>query len=478
MNQNTPEDRKLRPVRWLIWLYFWLLLVEGALRKWLLPDLSNPLLIVRDPVVILIYLFAIRARIFPWNWWFFSLAIMGSLSFALTFVTLWLYLPPNWIALIAGYGFHANFLHLPLIFVIAYALRAQDVRKFGWWTLALLVPMTALMVGQFHAAPDAWLNRTAGGEGEMMMAALGKVRTAGPFSFVIGVVAYYALATAFLVWAMLRKGVYKNWLLMAAGVALAIGIAVSGSRSVVAACAGVIGSLVIVLFLRPDVIGRFGRILIVTFVLGLIVSRTAIFKEGVDVLAARFNEVAEATEQSITGGLVSRVFSSFGESFYVLTKAPFLGYGLGIGTNAGGRFLTGHSMFLLTEGEWSRVFLENGPVLGLAYVIWRLTLTIRVGILCLKSVRLGNLLPLLIFSSCFFSLLNGQFGQPTILGFAVFATGLALAARNEEFLPIAAPVDAAGAKPALQTVRTRSVYADRLHGSPASHDHTNGSVDR
>ncbi|MDQ2823859.1 MAG: hypothetical protein M3R29_00205, partial [Verrucomicrobiota bacterium] len=333
-------------------------------------------------------------------------------------------------------------------------------------------------VAQFRAAPDALLNRTAGGEGEMMMAALGKVRTAGPFSFVIGVVAYYALATAFLVWAMLRKGVYKNWLLMAGGVALAIGIAVSGSRSVVAACAIVICSLVIVLFLRPALIGRLGRVLIVTVILGLIVSRTPIFKEGVNVLAARFNEVAEATEQSITGGLMSRMFSGFVDSFYILTKAPFLGYGLGIGTNAGGRFLTGHSMFLLTEGEWPRIFLENGPVLGLAYVIWRFALFIRVGLLCLKSVRLGNLLPLLLFSSCFFSLLIGQFGQPTILGFAVFTTGLALAARNEEALPIATPADSARAKPASQIVRSRSVYADRLHGSPASQDHTNGSADR
>ncbi len=31
-----------------IWLYFFLLLFEGALRKWVLPSLSAPLLIVRD----------------------------------------------------------------------------------------------------------------------------------------------------------------------------------------------------------------------------------------------------------------------------------------------------------------------------------------------------------------------------------------------------------------------------------------------
>jgi hypothetical protein len=41
-------------IRLLIWVYFWLLLGEGALRKWIFPSLSGPLLIVRDPVLLAI----------------------------------------------------------------------------------------------------------------------------------------------------------------------------------------------------------------------------------------------------------------------------------------------------------------------------------------------------------------------------------------------------------------------------------------
>ena len=67
MNPDSPEARATRYIRQLIWLYFWLLLVEGALRKWLLPDLSNPLLVIRDPVVLAIYGLSFRARVFPKN---------------------------------------------------------------------------------------------------------------------------------------------------------------------------------------------------------------------------------------------------------------------------------------------------------------------------------------------------------------------------------------------------------------------------
>ncbi len=465
---NHAPEKTIAHIRWLIWLYFVLLIIEGALRKWVVPGLSNPLLLVRDPVVVAIYLLAFRAQIFPWNRWVVGLGVIGLLTVLVSIVQLAPYIDAQRIALVTGYGFRCNFLHLPLIFVMERVLRREDVKRIGWATLLILVPMTVLMVAQFRASPDAFLNRTTGGEGEMMQSALGKVRTAGPFSFVIGVVAYFALSTGFLIWAALRRDVYKNWLLFAAGSALVIGIVVSGSRSVVGACAVVVASLAVVLFLRPSAVNRFGQTLVVTVILGLILSRTPIFKEGLNVLTTRFAEVAEATETSVGAGLVERVVSDFADGFHVLTKAPFLGYGLGIGTNAGARFLTGKSMFLLAEGEWSRLFLESGPVLGLAFVLWRFGLVVAIGWLCLRSVQQGNVLPLLLYSASFLPMINGQFGQPTVLGFSVFTMGLVLGARHEEE---AADDNSLGevfaGKPGARLrMPGRSAYAARLHGPP------------
>ncbi|MDQ6655899.1 MAG: hypothetical protein M3Y80_08805 [Verrucomicrobiota bacterium] len=465
MNDQSPEDTSLRNLRRLIWLYFWLLLFEGALRKWVVPPLANPLLIVRDPVVLLIYLLAIRARVLPKNAWVVSIWIIGVISLAVSFIPLWPYLPPSRILLVSGYGFRSDFLHLPLIFVMARVLRRQDVQRIGWWSLLLVPAMALLMVGQFQAAPDAFLNRTAGGEGDMMVSALGKVRTAGTFSFVIGVVAYFALSTGFLIWAALRRDVYQPWLLFAAGAGLLIGTAVSGSRSVVGACAVVGASLAVVLVLRPAAVNRFGQTLVATVVVGFILMQTPIFKEGFNVLSTRFNEVAEATEKGVGAGMIERVLNDYEEGFTVLTKAPFLGYGLGIGTNAGAKFLTGRQMFLLSEGEWPRIFLESGPVLGLAFVVWRFALVIVLGLHCLRAVRAGNVLPLLLYSSGFLPFINGQFGQPTILGFAVFTMGLAMAA-----LKVEADSDTDAPPVPEQPPRRiaqRSAYAARLHGTPA-----------
>lgn len=476
MTNTKPEDKAVNWMRQLIWAYFWLLLLEGALRKWVVPQLSNPILIIRDPVVLAIYFLAIRTRVFPRNAWTIVLGIIAVLTVICTFVQLLPYISPKSIALVAGYGFHANYLHLPLIFVIARVMRPEDLRKLGWWVLLILVPMSLLLVAQFRASPDAFVNRTAGGEGEMMTATLGKVRTAGPFSFVIGVVAYYSLATGYLLWGLLRKQTYKNWLLAAAGMCLVIGVVVSGSRSVVAACVVVVASLFVVIVLRPDMVNRFGRALVGVIVLGLIVIQTPVFKQGLNVLTTRFTEVAEASETTVTGSVVGRFVSGFTEPFHVLPYAPLLGFGLGIGTNAGAKLLTHSTGFLLTEDEWARIFLESGPVLGMAFVFWRLFFATRVGWLCVKAIVSGNLLPILLFSSAILPLINGQFGQPTILGFVVFVTGLSLAALQDTDVQPKSPLPSAKE---TRRVRGRSTYAERLHGSETFGPvQTNGTTDR
>src|SRR5205085_11979572 len=140
-----------------------------------------------------------------------------------------------------------NFMHLPIIFVMASVFDHEDVKKFGWWILVLMVPMGLIMVAQFKASPDSFINRTVGlGEGEQLTAGGGKIRPPGTFSFISGPVFYMSVAAAFLIYGALNKGVYKNSLLLASGVALGAGVFVSGSKSAVASVLLVVGAVGII----------------------------------------------------------------------------------------------------------------------------------------------------------------------------------------------------------------------------------------
>ncbi|PYK94462.1 MAG: hypothetical protein DME40_02080, partial [Verrucomicrobia bacterium] len=224
----------LQNIRRLIYLYLFLLIIEGALRKWIVPQFSNPLLLVRDPVVLVIYLLAWRAHIFPRNAFISSLATIGILSWIVSIFVLDPYVPMSRILLVTAYGFRSNFLHLPLIFIFATVFDAADVRRIGWWILLGMIPMSLLMALQFHSAPESFINRTVGlSEGEQITAGGGKIRPPGTFSFISGPIHCLTGAAAFVLYGALRRATYRNWLLLGAGCGVLLAIVVSGSRSLV-----------------------------------------------------------------------------------------------------------------------------------------------------------------------------------------------------------------------------------------------------
>ena len=196
-SQPDTEESQVRTLRRLIWLYFWLLMFEGALRKWV-PPLSAPLLVVRDPLVLLIYFQAVRCRRFPVGGpvvaYFFLMVCFVLL--ALVQITASIGGGP----LVSVYGLRTNFLHLPLIFVIPRAFSPADVRKLGRWVLMLCIPMTALMIWQYSSPAGSWINAATTADGEQLAFAMGKIRAAGTFSFVTGAAHFFVLATAFVIY--------------------------------------------------------------------------------------------------------------------------------------------------------------------------------------------------------------------------------------------------------------------------------------
>ena len=76
---RTNSTPRMPLLKKLFWLYFMLLFFEGALRKWVMPQLSAPLLLVRDPVALLIIWEAYRTHKWPRQW----SAVCGILAAAL-----------------------------------------------------------------------------------------------------------------------------------------------------------------------------------------------------------------------------------------------------------------------------------------------------------------------------------------------------------------------------------------------------------
>ncbi len=460
-------DDGYRGIRICILVYVFLLIFEGSLRKWVFPSLTNPLLVVRGPVVAFCYMIAMRNGKFPTGPFVLTSLFLGILSSLAG-----LFVNPagdvQRVLMVTAYGFHENFFHLPMIFLIRDAFDRERLRMIGKWIL-ILAPLTALLVFlQYRSGGDAWVNKGAGKDSLQITAGVygvEKIRPAGFFSYNTGNAAYLALVSAFLLNAMLtKKGIAKPMMIIT-GMSLAVAGSLSISRTCILSIVLVITAAVFCMFMAPKLATRSVLIGFVFGVLYLIASQFSVLGEAASILQARVEESGGLKE----GGLV-RFLNDFIEPFTVLDRAGSLGSGLGMGTNAASGLLTGLSgaerTFLLGENEWTRNFLECGVFLGGAYIFWRIVLFIRLLQVSLAALKLQNPLPMLIFAACFLLVLNGPMGVPMTMGFVVLGAGMTLAAAREPDMGNEPEAEVAEVQQ-QPLARGRSAYAERLHSGRA-----------
>jgi hypothetical protein len=399
-------------LRRLIWVYLWLLIFEGALRKWVVPALDTPLLIIRDPLVLWIYAEALRNRLSFQNVFFipnFVLAVG-------TVVTSMLFGQGN--LFVTFYGFRTDFLQVPLIFLIPQIMNRNDVVAMGKFILYLFIPITALVVLQFRSPVDSWVNKNA------FRTHYGTVRPSATFSFIPGLVSFVAMTSSYVFYGFLQSRTYKIWLLAAVTFCLLLASACSGSRSCLLSIGLVATAAIICVLLRGK--GGAGIVVAAGLVALLfpLLSSMDVFKEGTSQLDQRFEDTAAMGEDS--SGMLARYVNTMLRPLSDSFNEPLFGRGLGLGTNAAVGLL-GNDDFVV-EDDWGRMVLESGALFGLPLCLFRIALTIYIARSAYLALCRDNVLPALIFASCAILLLNGQWGVPTILGFAILGGGLTLAA--------------------------------------------------
>jgi hypothetical protein len=416
-----------RLLKWSIWAYLLLWIFEGALRKWVLPGAQEAILIIRDPLLIGIYLLALASGKVPRN------AFLGVLAALILFSGVFAVLAGQSNILVTIYGLRTNYLHVPLIWVMAETLDRKDVEQLGSGLLLLVLPMVAVMMLQFRAPMDAWINRGVGGdEVGQIYGAAGRIRPPGFFSFITGPMVFFPLAASFFLYQATL--VRRLWfpVLLAVGVAIAIALPISISRGCMLATVAVGGVYIACMFWMGRISVSLIRFAATGFLLMIALSFLPIFKTARTVFMDRWNTAAAESEGNAWGSLTDRVLSGFTQPFETAASAPIFGYGIGVGSNVGARLLSGKSGFLLAEDEWTKDLLELGPMLGTAFLLYRAAITGYLFLVALGALlRKKDPLPMAIWAAVAPAMLLYQWAPPTLLGFSVFGSGLLLAANND-----------------------------------------------
>jgi hypothetical protein len=410
----------------LIWLYFLLLIFEGALRKWVFPEYSAPLLVIRDPIGMLIIFEAYRTGKWPEKWSILvGILTAGFLALCVMQVAM---INNPWVA--ALYGLRSYLLPFPVAFVIGENLDPEDVRKLAIWTLWLMLPETALEALQYLAPGVSFLNVGAyAGGGQIGYAGL-HVRASGTFSFVVGPALFGPLAAVFILYGLVHEWIEPKWLLWAAAFALIVSMPVTGSRGFVYLVVSVIAAAAVAAACGVTEFLKSFKIILPLALVFVLASFLPVFSQSSQSFSERFQE----GNQVEGGGSVTRAIAN-------RTVIPFLnrvvdtdygnkpiGIGMGRGSAAVTTLLLGSAQFIAGENEIDRAMNELGPGPGLAFALFRLGLGLTIVVKAYSRARAGSPLALLFAPLMFTSVFLGILEQPTGQGFMVMFLAFSLAA--------------------------------------------------
>lgn len=422
----SKSDDSHNLVKNLIWAYFWLLIFEGALRKWVLPGLSNPLLLIRDPIAIIIFFLARNRGLFPLNGYIIGMSMIGILAMFTSMVS------GHGNLYVSLFGIRPYLFHFPLLFIIGNVFDENDVIKMGKAVLIIAVPMAILIGFQFYSPQSAWVNRGVGGDinGAGFSGALGYFRPPGTFSFTSGNTQFFSLVGVFVCYFWLVPKTTNLIVLAAATAALLASIPLSISRALTAQVTITLIFALISGVRKPTHIIRIIIASTCVLVIYLIVSNTDVFETSMDALTSRF-ETASNKESGEEVTLMDRFISHIFLNLYSIDDWPLFGYGLGFGSIFASVLLRGTFEFTVGEDEWERVLGEVGPLMGLTIIFIRVGLMSELFLKGIRQLFHDNLLSFLLFSVGGLLLFNGNWSQPTSLGFSTIITGLIIASSKK-----------------------------------------------
>jgi hypothetical protein len=278
------------------------------------------------------------------------------------------------------------------------------------------------------------VNRGIGGDTEgagFSGGALEYLRPPGTFSFTNGVTLFFSLAAPFIFYFWSQPRNISKLVLIAATIGLLAAIPLSISRSLLFSVIITFMFVAVVSFYQPRYLGAMIFAVIGAAAALLLLSNQPFFQKATEVFTTRLDNASQ-TEGGLEGSLVKRYLGGMIEALsYNSVDYPFFGSGLGMGTNVGAMLLSGQRDFLISEGEWGRLIGEMGPLLGVLTILIRVIFSGWLAVAAFMKLSKGELLPWLLLSFVLLNLPQGQWAQPTSLGFVVMSTGLLLASLRE-----------------------------------------------
>lgn len=380
------KERQRRMIVRLVHVIFVLVLLEGVLRKWVLPQIEQPLLFIRDPfmLAVIVYYLGYRGARFSIMAFWYMLTAFGLFFVGLLQVTSGIGAA---VAILIGLRFYLLF--VPLLFIIPETFKPRDIASLFRLCLLVSIPVGILTVMQFYSPVESAINKGLSDDlKDRFTVVAGVVRPYGPFTFTLAQATFSAFALSVaLITFMQRKLVPVSTIFLAvSGMAVLSMGAVSGGRSFFVPAALIVVFTLVGSLAAAARTGRFsGTVALMAAVAAFLLIFIVVFPDAYTTMSER-----QANADMSEGSIFNRMWVIFTAVTDQFDKVSVLGAGIGVGSNAGTFLTIGGRGFLLAEYEWPRMVLEVGPFFGLLFIMVRVLLSAVMLFKAFQAARRGS----------------------------------------------------------------------------------------
>ena len=406
----------------------YVVVLEGALRKWIFPQISEMVYFLKDGILLGAYagylaqerqpFLALTTRVSP-------LVLTVAISTVLFLETLNPALGSVLVGLLGAKGY---LLYMPLAFVLPDLFRSVgELERFVRWYLVFCLPVCLLGIAQFFAPADSPINTYAKSlvETDVVTFEDGNVRITGTFPFLGGFASYLTMCLAWMFATLTRQRRWR-WRLALGSVLvlISVNLLMTGSRgAVLSAMILLVGFVVYSFFERHRSSRQLAMVLITAAVVCVLVS-AKLFPTAVEAFMGRANGEADSVTERVGTGFIEPLLGAQDSGFggYGAGSTQVACYALRDQLHLGPPVSTPPA----AEGEMLRVMLELGIFGFIAWyalriyflwVLWQASRTVRH-----PGLRLLALAAFLFHALTF----NGQLVTNTAVGvFYWFLAGFA-----------------------------------------------------
>jgi hypothetical protein len=349
---------------------FVIIVLEGVLRKWILPQASEQVYFLKDFLLIVAYLryYLTSEPKYPFKFSIFNILLILVFSWSLYQA----FNPSLGSPIIGLFGLKAYFFYMPLMWLVPSLFKSEEeIYRFLRNYLLLAIPVCLLAVAQFFSPASSPINVYAGGQEANATLADGITRVTATFPYLTGFSTYLTTCFSLLI-PMLALSQTRLWKwLTIAEVFLVIATSfMTGARTLLLyEVLFVVGYFCTLFFAKPQEAARTTKKFFLPVML-MTAGLPGIFAKAIDAFSKRTEAASKA--ESVN----DRVLTPLTEPIALIQQMQFKAFdGYGIGATHQAVPILRRTLNLpvtqipLAEVETSRVTIELG-ILGL--LLWYL----------------------------------------------------------------------------------------------------------